>query len=156
MLTLICAFTDCGREFTRLPRYVVNDHPCCSRSCKSRRAIRLGLMPQSQPAIPGAAPGEMRKARTRARRMRKAETWDGVSDAEILERDGWRCQIPGCKRRPIRQDLKYPHPRSKSIDHIVPLSEGGGDTAANKRASHLGCNVARGNRGGMDQLAMIG
>ncbi len=93
---------------------------------------------------------------SRTRRLRHAETWDRIGDEEILERDGWRCQIPGCKRRPIRKDLKYPHPRSKSIDHIVPLSEGGDDTAPNKRASHLGCNMARGNRGGMDQLAMIG
>ena len=84
-------------------------------------------------------------AKARARRLRHAQTWDGITDEEILERDGWRCQIPGCKRRPIRKDLKYPHLRSKSVDHIVPLSHGGDDTAENKRAAHLGCNMARSN-----------
>jgi hypothetical protein len=96
------------------------------------------------------------QAKSRARRLRKALTWDGISDEEILERDGWRCQIPGCKRRPIRKDLKFPHSRSKSIDHVVPLSHGGDDTAANKRAAHLGCNMARGNQMGTEQMALFG
>ena len=98
----------------------------------------------------------LKVAQARARRSRCAETCDGVTDEEILERDGWRCQIPGCKRRPIRRDLKYPHPRSKSIDHIVPLSLGGDDTAVNKRAAHLGCNLARGNKAGVEQVALFG
>jgi hypothetical protein len=97
-----------------------------------------------------------KRALSRARRLRHAQTWDGIEDEEILERDGWRCQIPGCKRRPIRQDLKYPHPRSKSIDHIVPLSHGGDDVAVNKRAAHLGCNIARGNKSGAEQLMLFG
>lgn len=91
--------------------------------------------------------------KSRARRVRHAEGWDGVSDAEILERDRWRC---GICRKVIGKSFKYPHPRSKSIDHIVPLSQGGDDTAANKRAAHFGCNLSRGNRGGGEQLAMIG
>jgi 5-methylcytosine-specific restriction endonuclease McrA len=155
MLTLTCANADCGREFTRYAAAVRNDHPCCSLSCASKLAIRLGLMPHMVAKTPGDR-AQRHLVKSRARRLRRAQGWDGISDAEILERDGWRCQIPGCKRRPIRKDLKYPQPRSKSIDHIVPLSQGGGDTAANKRAAHLGCNVARNNRGGMDQLAMIG
>lgn len=96
------------------------------------------------------------KAKSRARVLRQAETWDGIGDDEILERDGWRCQIPGCKRRPIRRDVSYPHPRSKSIDHIIPLSLGGDDTAVNKRAAHLGCNIARSNRAGAEQVALFG
>ena len=92
----------------------------------------------------------------RARKLRRAQTWDGITDAEIMERDGWRCQIPGCKRRPIQKDLKYPHLRSKSIDHIIPLSLGGDDTAVNKRAAHLGCNMGRSNKAGEEQLPLFG
>jgi hypothetical protein len=102
-----------------------------------------------------------RTIQNRERRLRHAETWDGITDEEILDRDGWRCQIPGCKRRPIRRDLRFPDPRSKSVDHIVPLkpadgSAGGDDTAVNKRAAHLGCNRARGNRMGAEQLPLFG
>jgi len=150
----VCAF--CGNEFPRPASQIVNDRPCCSLSCKNKLAIQRGQMPQSQAKIPGVERAARRVARARARRLRHAETWDGISDAEILERDGWRCQIPGCKRRPIRKDLKYPHPRSKSIDHIIPLSLGGDDTAVNKRAAHLGCNMARGNKAGIEQVALFG
>lgn len=90
---------------------------------------------------------------SRIRRQRHAETWDGVTNEEILERDRWRC---GICHKVIGKTFKYPHPRSKSIDHIVPLVEGGDDTAANKRAAHLVCNTGRCNRGGGEQLAMIG
>jgi hypothetical protein len=38
----------------------------------------------------------------------------------------------------------------------MPLSEGGDDTAVNKRAAHLACNQQRSNRGGNEQLALIG
>jgi 5-methylcytosine-specific restriction endonuclease McrA len=62
----------------------------------------------------------------------------------------------GCKRRPIRRELKYPHLRSASIDHIIPLSLGGDDTAANKRAAHFGCNIARGNKMDAEQVALFG
>jgi hypothetical protein len=95
-------------------------------------------------------------AQSRTRRLRHAQTWDGITDEEILQRDGWRCQIPGCNRRPIRKDLRFPHPRSKSIDHIVPLSLGGDDTAANKRAAHLKCNIARSANAGDEQIALFG
>lgn len=78
----------------------------------------------------------------------RAAPWDGVADRAILERDRWQCGIPGCRQpaRAIDPAVRYPDPASPSVDHIVPLSLGGGDTERNKRAAHLGCNVARGNR----------
>lgn len=128
------------------------DQSFCSKSCAT--AWHNGARPPYERQV---VTGMARKvALARARRLRHAQTWDGIPDEEILERDGWRCQIPGCKRRPIRKDLKYPHPRSKSIDHIIPLSHGGDDTAENKRAAHFGCNVARGNEMGDEQVALFG
>lgn len=124
----------------------------CSKSCA--RAWQNGARPPYKRQV---VTGVARKvALARERRLRHAQTWDGITDEEILERDGWRCQIPGCKRRPIRKDVKYPHPRSKSIDHIVPLSLGGDDTAVNKRAAHFGCNTARGNETDDEQMALFG
>lgn len=99
-----------------------------------------------------------RTVRSRRRSLRHALTWDGITDLEIWERDGWRCQIPECKyrSRKIGRRYKYPDPRSPGIDHIIPLSLGGDDTAVNKRAAHHGCNMARGNRMGDEQLPLIG
>ena len=134
----------CGNSF--VPKYRPPGKPpqrFCSLSCtsKSRNPLAAALRRTRHLAL------------SRARNLRHAQTWDGIADEEILERDGWLCQIPGCKRRPIRQDLKFPHPRSKSIDHIIPLSHGGDDTAVNKRAAHLTCNVARGNQ--MEEVVQL-
>ena len=125
------------------------DQRFCSKSCTT--AWRNGARP---PYVKGAAARATRSlAQARARRLHHAQTWDGITDEEILERDGWRC---GICRKVIGKKFKYPHPRSKSIDHIVPLSHGGDDTAENKRAAHLGCNVARGNEMGEEQVALFG
>lgn len=58
----------------------------------------------------------------------------------IFERDGWACYL--CQL-PIDPALAWPHPQSKSIDHVIPICRGGEDTAANKRATHLGCNWSK-------------
>lgn len=92
-----------------------------------------------------------REIRRRAlRRTAKIETFARV---EIYTRDKWICQI--CRTR-IGKRLKFPHPRSATIDHIIPVSEGGDHTRSNCRAAHLICNVRRSNRGGGEQLALIG
>ena len=58
----------------------------------------------------------------------------------VFERDNWICQL--CGQR-INRRLKYPNPRSGSIDHIVPLSKGGDDSPMNVQATHLRCNVGK-------------
>tara|TARA_Y100001958_G_scaffold138805_1_gene112264 strand:+ start:735 stop:1565 length:831 start_codon:yes stop_codon:yes gene_type:complete len=47
---------------------------------------------------------------------------------------------------PIDRTLRYPEPLSASLDHIVPLSKGGENSAENFQASHLVCNISIGNR----------
>jgi len=146
----VCELCEC----TYVPKYRSErrDRPqpqrWCSKSCTT--AWRMGARP---PYDPSDLAGLERKARlSRIRTRRRAETWDGVTDAEIMERDRWRC---GICRKAIGKSFRWPDPRSKSIDHIVPLSEGGDDAAGNKRAAHLGCNCARMNRGGGEQAALF-
>jgi len=74
------------------------------------------------------------------------------ADMDIFERDGWICGICGQK---INRRLKYPNPRSKSIDHIVPISQGGADAPINLQAAHLRCNISK-NAGLGGQLRLIG
>jgi 5-methylcytosine-specific restriction endonuclease McrA len=59
----------------------------------------------------------------------------------ILERDGWICYL--CLRA-IDEAAVAPDPLSGTIDHVVPLSRGGAHIDANLRATHLACNVDKG------------
>lgn len=72
---------------------------------------------------------------------------------DIYMRDRWKCGI--CLKK-INPRFRSPHPMSPSIDHVIPVSEGGPHTRANCRAAHRGCNSRRSNRGGNEQLALIG
>lgn len=146
---------ECGEVFQPKPK--AKDRPpqqYCTKSC----ATRAGNKQRHRTSGP-RAPGDDRsleararhKARVRARRLRIAATWDGVTDEQILERDRWMCWI--CKRR-ISKALKWPHPRSASIDHLVPFALGGDDTAFNKKAAHLGCNMVR-QTGAKDEHPML-
>jgi 5-methylcytosine-specific restriction endonuclease McrA len=48
------------------------------------------------------------------------------------------------------------NPMGPSIDHVIPRSHGGTDDLANLRLTHWKCNQARGNRGGGEQLRLVG
>lgn len=52
----------------------------------------------------------------------------------ILSRDHWECQLrlEGCTVR------------ATTVDHIIPVSRGGGEEATNKRAACASCNTKRG------------
>lgn len=100
---------------------------------------------------------ERNRMQTRRRRARVRDPQaDDIYVSVVGERDGWRCGIPGCRRRRIDPARAYPHPLSPSIDHIEPLSRGGLHTYANVRIAHLRCNMARSNRFEFEQLALIG
>lgn len=46
----------------------------------------------------------------------------------------------------LERSLAWPHPLSKSIDHVIPLARGGTHEAANLQWAHLRCNVSKGSR----------
>lgn len=49
--------------------------------------------------------------------------------------------ICGICGRPVDKELKYPHPMSASVDHIIPLEKGGHPSdLANLQLAHLYCN----------------
>ena len=144
----------CGREFFRrdwwnLPSLA---RPCCSQSCSMKLRAWIERCRSGKPI------GSASKASSRARRAAHALTWDGIADEEIIERDGWRCRMPEClfRSRVIPHGARYGDPRYRTVDHIVPLSLEGDDTAANKRAAHSRCNTARSNRIDVEQLPLFG
>jgi 5-methylcytosine-specific restriction endonuclease McrA len=89
----------------------------------------------------------------RRRAIQRGADAEVIYRAQIGERDHWRCGICG---RKVDRRLTYPHPKSPSLDHVVPISQGGQHVAANVRIAHLTCNVNRGAGGGGEQLALLG
>jgi 5-methylcytosine-specific restriction endonuclease McrA len=105
-----------------------------------------------------------RRGRERAKDARKGTGHRGraryfgveyelVNPRRVFARDRWCCGICGS---PVDQRLKHPDPWSASLDHIVPMSCGGGHLYVNVQCAHLWCNIRKANRGGGEQLALIG
>lgn len=95
---------------------------------------------------------EIRAYRLKNKAARRNARVESVQRQEVLDRDNWTCMLCG---KPISKTTVYPDPYSPSLDHVVPIAEGGDHSKANLQASHLVCNVKKGKRGSPQQLALI-
>jgi 5-methylcytosine-specific restriction endonuclease McrA len=64
-----------------------------------------------------------------------------VSRIAIYERDNWTCQLCG---KPVDRESVTPSPLAPSIDHIIPLANGGTHEPANVQCAHFLCNSLKG------------
>lgn len=78
---------------------------------------------------------------------------ENVDPEYILNRDRWKCHI--CGKR-IGRRYKWPHPRSATMDHVIPLSRGGEHSRQNVKAAHAECNLRKNAYGGDEQLLLFG
>ena len=84
---------------------------------------------------------ENRREASRNRRALKYQTQvEAINEKMVYFRDGWKCQI--CHKR-VNKNLKYPNPMSASLDHIMPLNQGGTHTYKNVQLAHLLCNLSK-------------
>lgn len=79
----------------------------------------------------------------RQRRRRVDKLGLRVEDVDIEELWTGVCAI--CLT-PMERSLSWPHPLSKSIDHIIPLARSGTHERANLQWAHLRCNISKGAR----------
>lgn len=86
--------------------------------------------------------GQQARRRIRQRKPRGAAV---VYRARIFERDGWKCQLCGKK---VDKSLVWPHPMSATLDHIVPLANGGAHVPENCQLAHFICNSTKSNGNG--------
>lgn len=79
--------------------------------------------------------------KVRRRRALKASTQvEPFTVSDVRLRRGDDCYL--CGER-INFKLKWPHPQSPSLDHVVPLSRGGTHTLDNAAMTHLRCNQSK-------------
>lgn len=96
---------------------------------------------------------DKREHRHRRRARERGARTAPVVRYRIYERDRWRCYI--CRKK-VRRSAIAPHPLAPTLDHVIPLSQGGAHEPANVRTAHFICNSRRGDRGGGEQLMLIG
>lgn len=80
--------------------------------------------------------------------------YEPIKRADIFNRDGWRCYLCGKKVHMFSGD--YSDPLLATLDHIVPMSRGGGHTRDNVRCACAWCNSVKSDGGGGEQLLLIG
>ena len=161
----------CGRAF-EAARTKRGYRKTCSSSCRMA-AVRAGLVAQERELRDHPCPRCLRPVwglharrlcegckaertrfhdRVKNTRRRGASHPESLSLEEIGHRDGWRCHLCG---RSVDRLLRSPHPRSATVDHLVPVSADGDDAPENTRLAHRNCNVRRG-AGGTVQLLLVG
>lgn len=89
----------------------------------------------------------------RKRARRYGVEYEPVNKRKVFERDGYRCGI--CGRKTLK-GAKVPHHRAPTIDHIIPLSEGGDHVYENVQCACFICNTRKGVHGANDQLLLVG
>jgi len=67
---------------------------------------------------------------------------DEINHLEVFERDNWICHI--CKE-PVDPKLRKPNKMAATIDHIIPISLGGGHFWDNVATAHAICNFSKSN-----------
>lgn len=52
-------------------------------------------------------------------------------------------EVCGICGRPVDKSIKYPHPMSPTVDHIIPIAHGGSSDISNLQLAHRCCNRAK-------------
>jgi len=94
-----------------------------------------------------------KKGRFKRRALKAGVDHESFNPIEVLERDGYRCQL--CSKK-TRKDYNQYHPLYPVLDHIVPLTKGGKHTKLNTQCLCQKCNHEKYNTGVGDQLRMFG
>lgn len=125
----------CGNEYTIRDRMTkeglkyCTDSGCCSRFCTKKRA-----------RIKRRAGGFNDNHRHRAK-IYGCEYDGSVTLKKLIKRNGLRCAICGEMCDPNDHEwTDYNGPKQPTIDHIIPMSKGGGHVWNNVQVAHAICN----------------
>lgn len=113
----------CRKRFTQHRRFAKRTTKYCSPRC--------------------ANAGNRKTEKIKRKRLIHNSAVEPVSLAYVMERDRKHCQLCGCK---VRKPTAVWHPRMATLDHIRPLSQGGGHTRVNVQLACSACNSAKSNK----------
>ena len=142
-LDTICTCTVCGKEYT--PRQYMESEGLilfsnvgyCSHKCKRKAMNRLCKANKRARGV---------QDNHRHRAVKYGCTYDSsVTLKKLIKRDGLRCAICGemCDAND-HSWTEFCGPKYPSIDHIIPMSRGGGHVWDNVQVAHIICNSEKG------------
>jgi 5-methylcytosine-specific restriction endonuclease McrA len=122
-LDKLCAY--CSKPFT-----TIYDCRFCSRTCSgSSRRVH-------------ASQKERYYVKTlRRRAMKLAAYVEDVTPEVVYDRNDWICQL--C-HEPVDKTLHGWHKMAATLDHIIPLTQGGLHCYSNVQLAHRSCNSKKG------------
>lgn len=139
----------CGNKFNNIRRQVLardrSAREC--KFCKSEFTPSYGDLRRDYCSDECQKKARYRKKSGSTHRRRAREhgcAYEDFSKWEIFERDGWRCGICGVSTP--RSLSGKQNDRSPQLDHILPLSRGGGHTRSNVQCCCRRCNMEKGAR----------
>ena len=115
----------CGKTWTGARN---RNKRVCSNTCSAKAWAREN--PERHRA------NKMDAVRRRRARIAGVEV-EHFTVQDIRMAHGDDCYLCG---KPINYRLKFPHPMSPSVDHIMPISAGGPHSLSNCAMTHMGCN----------------
>lgn len=128
------------------PREINKECDWCGRSfvttCKPQRYCREHCNNMAK------------KKRRDVRKRNNSRDADAPSLGYIFRRDGGICQL--CSKPVQRDRYAWPDGRMPSLDHIVPVADGGSDKATNIQLAHLVCNLKKHTGRCGSQLRLLG
>lgn len=133
----------CGKSYTVREyaescgtRYAV-DNGVCSAECRRLKKRRMERESRHRRGV---------RDSHRHRAAKYGCAYDpSVTLKKLIERDGLRCAICGemCDLED-RSWTEWSGPKYPSIDHIIPMSKGGGHVWGNVQVAHIICNSYKG------------
>jgi len=157
----------CGCNTPRFSKSIQGTTRCvqCRKASKNKKkrnpltwaCINCGII-RTRPPTRGQVPKYCSRsceqiAAWHRRRARMLDAFvEDVNRLEVFVADGYKCYLCGKKTNPLKV---YPHPKSPTVDHIVPLSKGGMHERSNCRTACAKCNWSKQDRGGGEQFAIV-
>lgn len=153
----------CDRDFLHCNR----NRLYCSNDCRKLANAITNREVQRQRVLNGRCPRHgkaghceichannfAKSSKRRGKGDVKYRTRSKIKIRQLCAQQKWKCSL--CDER-LSTEHKSPHPLSISIDHVIPISLGGTHDLTNLSATHLHCNIRKGNRSlGPEQLRML-
>ncbi len=135
----------CGKTFMRpISRY--GSVAYCSEECSTAAFAEQRRKGRKKYRASLAGKEYKRSTNNNRKRARRYHcSYDSsIRRIEVFERDGWRCRI--CGRKTPKRLLGKNKPNAPTLDHILPLSLGGGHTWNNVQCACRQCNSEKSNR----------